>query len=139
MEFKKTKKYEGITVFPEHIRYLSSPKRINQALKQTENHGFELYIQGEKIGFILLRQFSKEAYFLWDLVIDQKYQNKGYGTIILNELFELLKRDFNARLLTTTYIAGNNHAKYIYEKAGFVEMDRVQVSEVWEVNLKKEL
>ncbi|MFC7056295.1 GNAT family N-acetyltransferase [Enterococcus alcedinis] len=69
--------------------------------------------------------------------MDQKHQNKGYGTIFLGELMPFLESEFGAQLLTTTYIEGNHHAQYLYEKTGFVEMDRVQVDTVWEVNLKK--
>ena len=138
MFFKRTNKYQGVAVLSEQREYISEPEKIRQALKQTGNYGFDLYDDREKIGFILLRQFSEKGFFLWDFIIDQKHQNKGYGTIFLGKLMPFLESEFGAQLLTTTYIEGNHHAQYLYEKTGFVEMDRVQVDTVWEVNLKKE-
>lgn len=92
-----------------------------------------------KVGFILLRKFSKDSFFLWDYIIDRRFQNKGYGTEALIEFLDFLKREFCAKLVTTTYIWGNAHAKYIYEKIGFIETDIVNDDGVHEVNLKMTL
>ena len=37
--------------------------------------------------------------------------------------------------ITTTYIYGNDHAKHIYEKVGFVETDVVDEPDCHEVNM----
>lgn len=89
-----------------------------------------------KIGFVLLREFSDNSFFLWDYIIDRKFQNKGYGTCALIELLDFLRREFSVNTVTTTYIWGNEHAKYIYEKVGFVETDIVNEDGIHEVNLK---
>lgn len=71
--------------------------------------------------------------------IDKKFQNKGYGTYALMKLFDFLRKEFCAKVVTTTYIWGNEHAKYIYEKVGFIETDIVDEDGIHEVNLKIEL
>lgn len=37
--------------------------------------------------------------------------------------------------MTTTYIWGNEHAKHVYEKVGFVETDVVDEDGIHEVNM----
>ena len=46
-----------------------------------------------------------------------------------------MKDKYNAKELTTTYIYGNDHAKHIYEKVGFIETDIVDEPDCHEVNM----
>ena len=71
-----------------------------------------------------------------DYAIDIKYQNKGYGTEALIELGNLLKTEYGVKRMTTTYIWGNEHAKHVYEKVGFIETDVVNEPDCHEVNMK---
>lgn len=136
MRFERTKKYKGIDILPEQEKQVSSIEKINKALQEERNYGFNIYIEEYKIGFILLRQFSHDSFFLWNFIIDRKFQNKGYGTYALIKLFDYLRKEFGANVVTTTYIWGNEHAKYIYEKIGFIETDVVDENGIHEVNLK---
>lgn len=136
MKFKQTNKYTNIDILQEQEKYISSIEKINKALEQETNYGFDIYMDECKIGFILLRKFSHDSFFLWDYIIDKKFQNKGYGTYALTELLDFLRREFCAKTVTTTYIWGNEHAKYIYEKIGFIETDIVNENGIHEVNLK---
>ena len=136
MRFEQTKEYKDIDILPEQEKYISSMDKINKALQKEKNYGFNIYIEEYKIGFILLRQFSHDSFFLWDYIIDRKFQNKGYGTYALIKLLDFLRKEFCAKVVTTTYIWGNEHAKYIYEKIGFIETDVVDEDGIHEVNLK---
>lgn len=136
MKFKQTNKCTNIEILQEQEKYISSMEKINKALQQKKNYGFYIYMDECKIGFVLLREFSDNSFFLWDYIIDRKFQNKGYGTCALIELLDFLRREFSVNTVTTTYIWGNEHAKYIYEKVGFVETDIVNEDGIHEVNLK---
>lgn len=136
MRFELVTECKEIEILPEQEKYISSIEKINKALQQEKNYGFDIYIDEYKIGFILLRQFYEDSFFLWDYIIDKKFQNKGYGTSALINLLEFLEKEFCANVVTTTYIWGNEHAKYIYEKVGFIETDVVDEDGIHEINLK---
>ena len=97
---------------------------------------FDIFLNNELIGFAMFEKYTKITYFLWDYAIDIKYQNKGYGTKALIELGNLLKTEYGVKRMTTTYIWGNEQAKHVYEKVGFVETDVVNEPDCHEVNMK---
>ena len=51
-------------------------------------------------------------------------------------LINMLKKEYGAKRLTTTYIWGNEHAKHVYEKVGFVKTSVVDEHDCHEVNMK---
>ena len=97
---------------------------------------FDIYRGDDVIGFAMFETVTKRTYFLWDYAIDVKEQNKGYGTRALKELGTMLKKEDGIKKMTTTYIWGNEHAKHVYEKVGFVETDVVDEPDCHEVNMK---
>lgn len=54
-------------------------------------------------------------------------------------MLAMLKQEHRAKVVTTTYTFGNDHAKYVYEKVGFWETDVVDENGVHEVNMAVEL
>lgn len=136
MRFEQTKEYKNIEIFLEQKKFVSSVERINQELKKDGNYGFNIYINDCKIGFALLRRYEENTFFLWDYIIHKKFQNRGYGKKALIELLSFLKKQFSIKKVVTTYIFGNEHAKYIYEKIGFIEIDVVDEDGIHEVNMQ---
>ena len=96
---------------------------------------FDIYDKDLLVGFAQLEKVEEGLYFLWNYAIDYKYQNKHYGTNALKELITFMKDNYNLKEMTTTYECGNDHAKYVYEKVGFVETDVVDEEDVHEVNM----
>lgn len=139
MRLEKTLEYKRIKISPEQEKNISSLDKIHAALQQPGNEGFNLFLAKQKIGFILIRQFSPGCFFLWDLIIDLNFQNQGHGKTALLCLIDYLKETYDGKILTTTYISGNEHAKALYSKIGFQETDTVTVNGIDEVNLKKVL
>ena len=84
---------------------------------------------------MLVHRFEPRKYFLWEYAIDLNHQNRHKGTQALREFISYLKDDYDAEEITTTYIYGNEHARHIYEKAGFVETDVVDEPDCHEVNM----
>ena len=142
-EFRKSVGF-NIEISESQKSMLSSPKKINEALQNENVIAFDIYFDNYLVGFAMLRkyeedEFKRSSYFLWDYAINYKYQNHGYGIKALRQLLILLKENYKAKNVTTTYIYGNEHAKYIYEKIGFVETDIVDEDDVHEVNMLIEL
>lgn len=134
MEFKKTKKLE-IEIKEEQAHNLSSKEKIQKMLKQKDVLGFNIYCEHNLIGFAMLKKFDEGKFFLWDYVIDFEHQNKGLGTKALKELILLLEKQYNCSVLTTTYKCGNEQAKRVYEKLGFIQTDEVHDGDIHEVNM----
>ena len=96
---------------------------------------FDIYKNNLLVGFVMVRKYDDRAYFLWDFAIDYKYQNQKLGTEALVNFMDYMVKNYNILEMTTTYIWGNNHAKYLYEKVGFIETDIVDEPGCHEVNM----
>ena len=133
--FKPSKEIK-IELAKEQEDNLQTPENIKICCGYDVVIAFDIILDEEVIGFAMFEKVTKRTYFLWDYAIDIKYQNKGYGTEALKELGTLLKKEFGVKKMTTTYIWGNEHAKHVYEKVGFIETDVVDEPDCHEVNMK---
>lgn len=95
---------------------------------------FAIYKDDLMVGFMMLTLNKiNRNYFLWQFMMDEKYQGKGYGRQALNLLVEQLKRDRTCESLITTYKIGNSQSKHLYESVGFELLDICE--EFQEINL----
>ena len=124
-----------ITVLPEQENQLSSKDKIASACLKENVLAFDIYSMDLQIGFVMVQEFDKGAYFLWNYAIDYKYQNQNYGTTALLEFISFMKNKYHMSKMTTTYTWGNEHAKHIYEKIGFTETEVVDDVDCHEVNM----
>jgi len=138
MEFRKTNILQ-LNLKKEQAQNLSPKSKIKQMLKQKDVLAFNIYDNDTLIGFAMLKEFDKNKFFLWDYIIEYNYQNKGFGTMALKELINLLKTKYNCKIITTTYKFGNLPAKRLYEKLGFIETSIVDTKEVHEINMMLQL
>ena len=134
MIFKKSNSIK-IKVSKEQEKQLSSIERITAKCQDASVIAFDIYDDNILIGFAMLREYEKGGYFLWNFAIDSKFQNNHYGTTSLKELISIMKTEYNMHTMTTTYKYGNEHAKHIYEKIGFIETDTVNENGIHEVNM----
>jgi len=124
---------------------ISPVEKINKIIHNKNIYAFDIYKDKLLIGFALFRKHEDElrdnrsTYFLWDYAIDLKYQNRGFGTEALKELLVFMKEKYDAGCFTTTYIWGNEQAKRVYEKGGFIESDAVDEDGIHKVNMLIEL
>lgn len=83
---------------------------------------FAIYEDETPVGFIMLGYYEKKHYYtLWKLLIDEKYQNKGYGQAALKLGIEYLKDNFKADRVFVGVVPDNKAAKRLYSSFGFVE------------------
>ena len=126
-----------ISLSPEQAEMLSSKETIREIIRRNPDTvlAFDIYDRDELVGFVLVHRFEANKYFLWEFAIDENHQNRHKGTQALTEFIEYMKVRHDAREITTTYIYGNEHAKHVYEKVGFVETDVVDEPDCHEVNM----
>lgn len=75
---------------------------------------------GQKIvGFVLLSIKEDKSYYVWRLLIDRHYQNRGYGKEVIRQVIGLAKEDPSCHTITMNYVIGNHKMRYILEKFGF--------------------
>ena len=122
---------------PGQAEMLSTKDDINTIIRDNPDTvmAFDIFEDGELIGFVLVHRFEERGFFLWEFAIDFHHQNRHKGTTALIEFIDYLKVNHDAKEITTTYIFGNDQAKHIYEKVGFVETDVVDEPDCHEVNM----
>ncbi|GAA0124789.1 GNAT family N-acetyltransferase [Clostridium sp. CTA-19] len=74
-----------------------------------------------KDDIMVIYDYDEEIYNIWHMMIDEKYQGKGYGTVAMELCIDYIKSkpfgQSNDIILTCNI--DNSHAIYIYEKLGF--------------------
>ena len=138
MRFSRTNQFR-ISLSEHDQKQLSSMERIERALADSTILSYNIWDGDTLVGFAMPCPFEENGFFLWNFAIDSAYQNRQYGQRALRELLKMLKQEYQARVVTTTYTYGNNHAKYVYEKVGFRETDVVDENGIHEVNMVAEL
>lgn len=82
---------------------------------------FAIYSDEVLIGFIMFGYYEKKRYYtLWKFLIDEKYQNKGYGREALKRGVAYMKEKFGAKNIYTGVVLGNERAKHLYSSVGFM-------------------
>lgn len=69
-------------------------------------------------------------YFLWRLLIDERYQRRGYGTAALDALVSYVRGRPNADALLTSAGQGEGSPQPFYERYGFVPTGEIHEDEV---------
>lgn len=84
-----------------------------------------IYKGKDMIGFTLygIDEIDND-YWIYRLMIDEKFQGKGFGQSAVHLIVEDIKqlKQPHHQAITISYEPDNSHAKYIYERAGFVEV-----------------
>lgn len=80
-----------------------------------------VYLFDEPIGFVMVEaQVEKKQFYLWRLMIDQRYQKRGFGKQAIALLVAELEAEFGAAELSTSVVPAQSGPKEFYEKLGFV-------------------
>ncbi len=79
-----------------------------------------IYLKEQPVGFVMLDlDESKPEYFLWRLMIDGRYQGKGYGREALEMVIDYVQTLPNAHELITSCLPGVDGPEAFYKKLGF--------------------
>lgn len=87
-------------------------------------HYLGFYDEENLLGIIdLITKYPDEhTCFIGLFMIDSKYQNKGLGSKIIEDIFVILKNK-KYEYVKLAYILGNERAKAFWEKNGFVPIE----------------
>jgi diamine N-acetyltransferase len=85
---------------------------------------------GAPVGFVMLELASDEPPFLWRLMVDRRYQGRGYGRQAIELLTEHLGATRGATELLTSWVPGDGGPERFYLDLGFVPTGEVHEGEV---------
>lgn len=134
IQLVKTNQYPSITLSKDQWLFVSSNERIAKALKDENCTGYNIETENETIGFILIRKFHSERIFLWNILIDIRFQQQGIGKLSLQNLIDQLRQE-GITVMTTTCLINNPLAIGFFERLGFSQCETVILKDTQEVNL----
>ena len=117
----------SLKVREDQVKFVASNTVSLAQLNFLKNfHAKGIYYGEEMVGFTLYGiDEDDNEYWIYRMMIDQKHQGKGYG----KEAVQLVIEDIRAmkephnQTISLSYEPDNEHAKRIYEKMGFREID----------------
>lgn len=71
-----------------------------------------------------------KEYWIYRLMVDSKFQSKGYGKAAMEKLIDRIKEDKEHHMIYLSFEPENDLAKKLYEKLGFQADGRVIDGEV---------
>ena len=113
---------------------LSVPDAIKEALNIPFAHPYFICLDNTVVGYTALvfdEQISEpqKRYWLWQLMIDKKYQNQGYATAALKLIVDYFKKQ-QIPVITLSTKASNMNALHLYRKFGFKETGEMNADEI---------
>jgi diamine N-acetyltransferase len=91
---------------------------------------------GQLVGFVMISDSIPQEvldanddivgpYYLWRLLIDHRFQGRGYGAATIDAVVAYVRTRPNAEALLTSCKAGDGSPQPFYLRYGFVKTDRV--------------
>lgn len=105
------------------------------AYREMRSQAFLIYDGDTPVGIAMYHDYEdpEEGEFFYDFdqfLIDARYQGKGYGAEAVQKILALMEADGKYDEVVLCYIEGNEAARRLYEKAGFVPTGDVEEHEV---------
>jgi diamine N-acetyltransferase len=119
----------GLSVREDQQSFVSSvADSLAQAYVYSEDaYPFGIYEDDTLVGFIMMGYYEMKSYYtLWKFLIDQRYQNKGYGRKALELGIAYVKDRFNPPDIYTGVAPGNMVAKKLYKSVGFEDTGLIE-------------
>ena len=79
-----------------------------------------IYSRETPVGFMMTSEVpDRGRYFLWRLMIDQRFQGSGYGRRAVQSFIERVRQTGNPTALTTSHLQEDANTGHFYERLGF--------------------
>ena len=96
---------------------------------------FSIYHDDAAVGFLMLdidchNDGSKRACGLWRLMIDKKYQGRGYGKAAMRLAITYVTENLAPEEMRTSFVPGNETAEKLYKSLGFVATGELDDGEI---------
>ena len=118
----------GLQVAQSQRKFVSSaPWLLARAYgyREYRPNAFVIYDEETPVGMGLYYDCPDlEAYNFSQLFIDERYQGRGYGKETVRLVLNAMKKDGKYRKAVICYVEGNDAARNLYTRFGFVETDR---------------
>lgn len=91
-------------------------------------HPFGIYDGDTPVGFLMYGyNFSHptQQAFIIRLMVDKKFQGKGYGRFGMEKILEVFRADERIKVVGISYEPENEAARKLYAGLGFVETGRI--------------
>ena len=96
-------------------------------------HPFGIYDGETPVGFLMYGYnflHPTQQAFIQRLMVDEKYQGKGYGRVAMEKMLEIFRADERIKTVGISYEPDNDAARKLYASLGFVETGRILFDEV---------
>lgn len=104
---------------------------IAQAKVLPECAPLAIYSDETLIGFAMYAMDREDQeYCIYRLMIDSRYQSRGYGKAAMEALISLIREDKTHHIIYISFEPENERAKALYESLGFVPDGRMVEDEV---------
>lgn len=88
----------------------------------------------EMVGFLMYGEddLNEGDGTIWiiRLMIDEKYQGKGFGKEAMVKLIDHIKNNYEHKEVFVSFVPANEGAKILYESLGFTDTGRIEEGEV---------
>lgn len=82
------------------------------------------------VGFVMMCVDRKKGtYYLWRLMIDEKFQGKGFGAQALTLIIERTRKSPRAKDMTLSFVRAMGGPEKFYQKFGFEDTGKVKWGE----------
>lgn len=99
---------------------------IAQAKAQPECVPLAIYDGETPVGFVMYCfDLEEKEYCIYRLMIDSRYQRKGYGREALQKIIDKIKEDKEHHKILISFEPNNSVAKNLYISMGFVPDGRI--------------
>jgi diamine N-acetyltransferase len=116
---------EALAVAPEQERFVGGVREsILEAAAHPAAQALYWVVNAEEtpVGFVMIADEVSSpdyiAHYLWKLLIDERYQRRGYGTATLDLIVEYF-RNRGAGAMWTSVVRGEGSPITFYERYGF--------------------
>lgn len=85
---------------------------------------FGAYVDDEPVGFVMYcLNFGHSRFqaFIMRLMVDEKFQGKGYGRAIMKQVLDVFRANGKIKVAGISYEPHNETARKLYASLGFVE------------------
>ncbi len=104
---------------------------IAQSKVQPECIPYAIYNDEIAVGFLMYCiDVDDNNYWIYRLMIDEKYQGRGFGYKAMEIIMNKIKEDKNHNVIFISFEPENHGARLLYEKLGFVSDNRIIEDEV---------
>jgi diamine N-acetyltransferase len=89
---------------------------------------YGIYDEGKPVGFLMIAYnygFARFQGFIQRLMVDEKFQGKGYGKFGMNWILEKYRADERVQAVAISYEPDNEVARKLYASLGFQETGEI--------------